>query len=199
PVTSELAAPEVRSAAEVLAVAQSDRFVIQDFCPLAESLEWELGQSYFREAGSRAFIGEAMPVPYAINNNGNMSEGAAEVFFASLMEAERCGPLEERILVLELGIGVGLFARYFLDAFRELCVHNGKDYYDRLTYVAGDYSEEILLDLCRHGVLADHAGRYVVRVINALCPERDLPHDLLVGPGGTQPLRAVFLNYLLDF
>jgi tetratricopeptide (TPR) repeat protein len=198
PTAPELPAPEVRSAAEVLATAQSDRFVVQDFCPLANSLEWELGQGYFREAGTRAFIGEAVPVPFAINNNGNMSEGAAEVFFTSLVEAERRGPLEERIFVLELGIGVGLFARYFLDAFRDLCGRNGRDYYDRLTYIAGDYAEEILLDLCRHGVLADHPGRYVVRVINALYPERDLPHDLLVGPQQTRPLRAVFLNYLLD-
>ena len=43
--------------------------------------------------------------------------------------------------MLELGIGVGLFARFFLDAFKEKCAQEGKDYYHRLTYVAGDRSE----------------------------------------------------------
>ena len=37
--------------------------------------------------------------------------------------------------VLELGIGIGLFARFFLDRFRELCACSGKDYYERLCYV----------------------------------------------------------------
>jgi tetratricopeptide (TPR) repeat protein len=192
------AAADARTPADGLAGAPSGRFVIQDFCPLADSLEWELGQAYFREAGTKAFLSETSPVPWAINNNGAMSEGAAEVFFSSLAAAERAGPLEERIFVLELGIGVGLFARYFLDAFRELCARNGKDYYDRLCYVAGDRSEEMLLDLCRHGVLAEHPGRYVVRAVDALCPEPGLSHDLLFEGMGSRPFRAVFLNYLLD-
>ncbi len=49
---------------EVLAKAQSGRTVIQDFCTLAESLEWQLGQDYLRDRGNKAFIGDASPVPY---------------------------------------------------------------------------------------------------------------------------------------
>ena len=52
---------------------------------------------------------------------GTLSYSAAEVLFASLAAAKRDGPLPERLFVLELGIGVGLFARFFLDAFRDLC------------------------------------------------------------------------------
>ena len=99
---------------------QGGRSVIQDFCPLAESLEWELGQEYLRERGNKAFISDANPVPFVVNNDGTLSRNAAEVFFASLQAASRDGPVEGEIFVLELGIGVGLFARYFLDAFREL-------------------------------------------------------------------------------
>jgi len=42
-------------AEQVLAHAQAGREVVQDFVPLAESLEWELGQQYLRQRGNKAF------------------------------------------------------------------------------------------------------------------------------------------------
>src|SRR6516162_8709433 len=113
-------ATDSKSTAEaILAKAQSSRAVIQDFVPLADSLEWELGQEYLRQRGNKAFLSDASPVPFVINNDGTLSRHAAEVFFASLAETEKTAPLEDEIFVLELGIGVGLFARFFLDCFRE--------------------------------------------------------------------------------
>src|SRR5262245_19587980 len=105
----------------VLAQAQAGRAVIQDFVPLADSLEWQLGQEWLRQRGNKAFLSEAHPVPFVINNDGALSRNAAELFFASLAEAEHQAPLPADLFVLELGVGVGLFARYFLDAFRDLC------------------------------------------------------------------------------
>jgi len=155
-------------AEQVLSHAQSGREVIQDFVPLAESLEWELGQQYLRERGNKAFISDSSPVPFVINNDGTLSRNAAEVFFASLVEADKAGTLEDDICVLELGIGVGLFARFFLDHFQELCGKHRKDYYDRLCYVAADRSERMLLDVLRHGVLGNHPGRSCVRRVYAM-------------------------------
>src|ERR1700722_19103528 len=147
---------EPKSAAEaILAKAQSGRPVIQDFVPLADSLEWQLGQEYLRQRGNKAFLSDASPVPFLINNDGTRSRNAAEVFFTSLLDAEESGGLEDDIFVLELGIGVGLFARYFLDSFRDLCHEHKKNFYDRLCYIAADRSERMLLDVCRHGVLAN--------------------------------------------
>ena len=101
--------------ARVLTHAQSSRDVVQEFVPLAESLEWELGQQYLRERGNKAFISDASPVPFVVNNDGTLSRHAADVLFASLQAAEKQGALEDEVFVLELGVGVGLFARYFLD------------------------------------------------------------------------------------
>lgn len=186
------------SAKDVLAHAQSGREVIQDFCPLAESLEWQLGQQYLRDRGNKAFISDASPVPFVVNNDGTLSRNAAEVFFASLQAAEEAGNLTEPdIFVLELGIGVGLFARYFLDNFRDLCADHNKDYYDRLCYIAADRSERMLMDVARHGVLANHPGRYRLRQVDAMKPET-LTHDVMFLNHPGKPLRAVFLNYLLD-
>ncbi|HYV34737.1 MAG TPA: tetratricopeptide repeat protein [Gemmataceae bacterium] len=188
-----------KSAAEaILAKAQSSRTVIQDFVPLAESLEWQLGQEYLRQRGNKAFLSDASPVPFVINNDGTLSRKAAKLFFDSLVESENNAPLVQELFVLELGIGVGLFARFFLDHFRDLCHEHNKDYYDRLCYIAADRSERMLLDVCRHGVLAHHPGRYRLRLIDAMEPAKNLPHDAMFCNHPGKPLRAVFLNYLLD-
>jgi tetratricopeptide (TPR) repeat protein len=203
------------AAEQILAKAQSSRVVIQDFVSLAASLEWNLGQEYLRQRGNKAFLSDASPVPFVINNDGTLSRNAAEVFFASLQDAEEKGPLPEDLFVLELGIGVGLFARYFLDAFRDLCVRHAKDYYDRLTYIAADRSARMLMDVARHGVLGEHVGHYCLRLCDAMKPQA-LLQDVMFGVAagadpspptplpqgergeGRRPLRAVFLNYLLD-
>jgi tetratricopeptide (TPR) repeat protein len=181
----------------VLAHAQSSRDVVQDFVPLSESLEWELGQQYLRERGNKAFISDASPVPFVINNDGSLSRNAAEVFFTSLVEADKAGSLEPDLYVLELGIGVGLFARFFLDSLRELCQKHCKDYYSRLTYIAADRSPRMLHDVLRHGVLSQHPGRFIVRQVDAMEPQR-LAGDVLFRERKGSILRAVFLNYLLD-
>jgi len=190
--------PSLPVAGQVLASAQASRDVVQEFCPLAESLEWELGQQYLRERGNKAFISDASPVPFVVNNDGTLSRNAAEVFFANLVESEKSAPLEDEIFVLELGIGVGLFARFFLDNFRELCQKHGKDYYDRLCYIAADRSERMLSDVLQHGVLGNHPGHYRVRLVDAMEPEKFLLGDPMFGNRPGKPLRAVFLNYLLD-
>src|SRR5438094_2629911 len=99
PATAESAS----SAVDILASAQSSRAVIQDFVPLADSLEWNLGQEYLRQRGNKAFLSDASPVPFVINNDGTLSRNAAEVFFTSLTEAEQHRPLEDELFVLELG------------------------------------------------------------------------------------------------
>ncbi len=208
-------------AEQVLAHAQAGREVVQEFVPLAQSLEWLLGQEYLRQRGNKAFLSDSAPIPFVVNNEGTLSKNAADVFFASLRDAEEhgVGVLEDEIVVLELGIGVGLFARYFLDHLRTLCRQQKKDYYERLTYIAADRSPRMLHDVLRHGVLAEHPGRYRVRQIDAMEPEavlRDVGFgvsgDAEVGQVFNVPgtdghvknvphngkLRAVFLNYLLD-
>lgn len=177
---------------------RAERAVLQDYCPLADSIEWRLGQRYLLQRGSQAFLGDARPVPYVINNDGTLSRHAAEVLLASVAAADGAGALEGDIIVLELGIGVGLFARYFLDAFRDLCELHGTDYYDRLRYVAADRSGAMVRDACRHGIFAQHGGRYQFRVVDALNPARDLLAEDSAGRQGWPPVRAVFLNYLLD-
>ncbi|HSS98498.1 MAG TPA: hypothetical protein VLK33_15785, partial [Terriglobales bacterium] len=89
-------------AQDLLLATQEDRFVIEDFTPLADSIEWDLGQQYLRQRGSKAFISDTSPVPFVINNDGVLSCQAAEVFFISLEESDKILWLgNEPIFVLE--------------------------------------------------------------------------------------------------
>src|SRR3984957_11672929 len=156
---------------QVLAHAQAGREVVQEFVALADSLEWQLGQEYLRQRGNKAFLSDSAPIPFVVNNDDSLSRNAADAFFAGLLAADADGTLEADIVVLDLGIGVWLFARYFLDHVRELSRQHRKDYYERLTYIAADRSPRMLQDVLRHGVLAEHPGRYRVRQVDALHPE----------------------------
>jgi hypothetical protein len=46
--------PASSPAEQILAHAQAGREVVQDFVPLADSLEWELGQQYLRQRGKKS-------------------------------------------------------------------------------------------------------------------------------------------------
>ena len=182
------------SALEIVKTVQTGRFEIQGFCPLANSIDWELGQLYWEKYGCWALTGS--DVPFLVNNDGNLSGGAADLLFTGLAEAEREGRLENKIFALELGVGLGLFARYFLDEFRRLCAQHEKDYYERLCYVAADKSERMLADFSRHGLLERHEGHYRLCRADALQPDAALAIPAAGEPPGA--FRAVLLNYILD-
>jgi tetratricopeptide (TPR) repeat protein len=165
--------------------------VVQHFRPLVDSLEYELAQLYWQTVGVQAFSGNE--VPFIVNNDGRLSEDAAEVFFANCMEASN---LEGQIRVLELGAGTGLFALYFLDAFRDLCQRERRDYYDRLLYYASDNSRRTVEQWEEFGQFAEHSDHVRLGTCDAQCPT-DF-HDLSGSTTRRRGFRAVFANYVLD-
>ena len=168
-----------------------ERLLVQDFRPVVESLEWELSADYWATQGLTPFLKNE--VPYVVNNSGWASYNAAEVLFANCGEADALG---ERIPVLELGAGLGLFAREFLDAFRRLCGDHGRDYYDRLVYCVTDGSPRTVEQWRDAGLFSDHADHVVTACCNALQPT--LPTDLADRFLGASRWQAVFANYVLD-
>jgi hypothetical protein len=101
---------------------------------------------------------------------------AAQLLFCALRKADQAGALEQETRVLELGVGVGVVARLFLDAFRALCRQHGRDYYDRLCYVAGDYSER-RIRYTRRPALSEPA-----HFCSRAAPRYDRPASTLVVP-----------------
>ena len=130
-------------AQSIVSEAQQQHFIVEDFVrlPKVSNGTWV---SITSRRGSRAFLSDTSPVPFVINNDGVLSRQAAETFLSSFVQAEKAGPLEPKMFVLELGIGVGLFARFFLDAFKEMCAR-GKGLLSPL-------------DLCGRGSVEAHAG-----------------------------------------
>jgi tetratricopeptide (TPR) repeat protein len=167
--------------------------VLQDFVPLAESLEWITGQRVWKLLGARAFFrGE---VPFRVTSCGPLPRAAALTLFRTLDRLDTAGEVPETVNVLEIGVGLGLFARAFLDQFQELCHRFAKDYYDRLCYVAADESVRILEDLMRFGTLAAYQGCVEFQTAHALAPGFALNED---DPSRPRRFHAIFLNYLLD-
>ena len=155
--------------------------VIEDFQPLHRCLESRLADCYWSRAGVLPFAeGE---VPFLVNNSGRLSENAALVLFANCTETN-----PEDVVVIELGAGTGLFARYFLDSFRAICEREQQDYYERLTYVVTDGSQATIDHWRERDVFAAHPGRVVMQACDA---ERGLPDR-------SGPVQAIFCNYILD-
>jgi tetratricopeptide (TPR) repeat protein len=171
--------------------AAGSRLLLEGFCPLAESLEVRLAESLWQTEGALPFV--AGSVPFVVNNSGWSPAAAAQVLFACCREErDTTGP----IAVLELGAGVGLFARQLLDAFAELCQREHSDYYQRLIYFVTDSSRRTLQVWQECHLFADHGARVLPALADARQPTR------LTTLGGAPVLlpnlRAVFCNYLLD-
>ncbi|MBI3560851.1 MAG: SAM-dependent methyltransferase [Gammaproteobacteria bacterium] len=178
-------------AGEIISKVADPRLLLQDFRPAGLSLEWDIGALHWRRMGLRPFVRNE--VPFLINNDGLLSALAAAVMFTHCREnASLAGPIN----IVEYGAGSGLFARYFLDALRELCRQQATDDYQRITYYVTDASPQTVRDWVERGLFADHDGR----VIAAICHAEQIP-SLTTVEGQTLSLprlRAAFCNYLLD-
>lgn len=174
-------APDI---SEVLDKVTVPSQVVEEFRPLAECLEWRLSSLHWDTAGVLPFVDSE--VPFLINNTGRLSENAAALLFANCLDAG--DTLEDEIRVVEFGAGTGLFARFVLDAFRQICQQEGRDFYDRLRFCVTDRSPATLRQWEERGVFSDHSAHVDAAVCDASQPEAVL----------LQPVRAVFCNYVLD-
>ena len=147
-----------------LRAVNNTRVVLEEFRPLTQSLGWRLADLFWAEAGLRPFIENE--VPFVVTSNGRLSEDAAAVFVASCADTRRAGPL----VVLELGAGTGLFARYFLDAVRAISTETGVDVYDRLVYIVSDRSARTVEQWSEARLFEDHAPQVVRAICDALRP-----------------------------
>jgi tetratricopeptide (TPR) repeat protein len=154
--------------------------VIEDFVPLHRCLEWRVSEMYWNARGVTPFLDNE--VPFVINNGGRLSDSAARVLFANCLEA----PPRGRFTVLEYGAGCGLFARLFLDAFRDLCAAEARDFYDHLDLLVTDGSTVTVEQWREREIFADHREHVITQVLGAL---EELP---------VPQVRAAFCNYLLD-
>lgn len=188
-------APATSADAPDAGVPATEPIVLQDWTPLHRCLDWQLGQMAFQLRGSQAFT--TQEVPNLINQGGLAAYRCAEVLFAHCVELDSAGELEPDIAVMEMAIGLGLFAVQVLDRFQTLCREHGRDYYDRLTYFATDGTPRMIADAREHKVFERHQGRVVLGLVDALDPARLVRQDTGEVLDLTGRLRAVLHTYLL--
>jgi hypothetical protein len=171
-----------------LAEIAPDYVLVQEYRPLSRSLAAQVASAHWARRGTAAFAEEQ--VPYAATSDGHLSSCAAAAMFVHCEEK----PPAAAITILELGAGSGLFARFFLDVFRDLCRREGRDYYERLTYFVTDGSAATVRQWHAQAVFSDHAEHVQAGVCDAAGGAIEID-GVAVEP---QQLRAVFANYVLD-
>jgi tetratricopeptide (TPR) repeat protein len=182
--------PARRSPDESLKDIAVEPLMLQDFTALSESLPWKLSELSWQIEGVRQFGSNR--VPFIINNDGRCSQAAARLLFANLQDAAPEEPFE----ILELGGGCGLFARYFVKAFTELCETERRDWSNRLVYIVTDASRRTVEHWCELGVFQEFGPRVRVGTCNAMRPDSAV--DLNGAPLLGNSLRCVIANYTLD-
>jgi tetratricopeptide (TPR) repeat protein len=164
--------------------------LLQDFTPLAESLEWELARQSWSIEGLDQFA--AGRVPFLINNNGRYSEAAARVLFANLSEE----PPGDTFAIVELGAGCGLFARGLLTSFAALCEAAGNDWFGRLVYIATDASRRTVEQWRELGIFEEFGRQVEIGLCDASRSEGAVGLD--GKPLRLGGVRCVIANYVLD-
>ena len=183
-----------RSPADVLSEVRADDRSLQPFVPLRDSLEWELAQLHWSRAGLGSFVRDE--VPFLINNSGRLSEHAAALLYQACLASRRT---EGRFVAVEIGAGLGLFARYLLDAFKAICEQEARPFYQRLLLVVTDRSRRTVAQWRDVGLFEAHRDRVLLATCDAQNPSSLLPLDLASAPPfDLADVMAVYANYVLD-
>ncbi len=146
----------------------ADRVALEEFCSFRDSIAWDFNRLYWHKladwekATGRGYE-QALPGGKSdATHPAAIADGVAD-FWTLLKDMEKQGQLPPEIFVLEIGVGMGIRAALWLDRFQSLDRERGTDYYPRLKFLLGDYSQATLersrpalqkhLDLCSFVVL----------------------------------------------
>src|SRR6266404_3445363 len=107
------------------------KVLLQSFTPYNKSIKWDINSNYYLKRGADAWLkGE---VPYDITSNSYAGYQNALLLYHTVLDMEKNNQLgeNEKINVLELASGVGLFAINFIEQFRKICENNKANYFNR--------------------------------------------------------------------
>ena len=122
---------------------------LEDWVRPSKSVIWSFNRSYWRHL---AAWDETFDRDYAAALPGGVSDGTNPVFWREQIETflqtldrlDEWSELPDEIHVLELGVGDGMQAKVWLDAFAAGCAARGRDYLERVRYLMADYSPHVL-------------------------------------------------------
>ncbi|GAC1322251.1 MAG: hypothetical protein NVSMB2_19470 [Chloroflexota bacterium] len=154
-----------------------DRLPLEDWRPGSKSLIWGFNSLYWKalslwEQATGKGYESALPGGASDARNVDAARELIHGLFAVWDDLARRRALPEELYVLELGVGNGNQARVFLDELKRLDRERGADYYRRINYLMGDYSQHVL-DLARKNV-ENHAEHVSTLPLDALRPTQTL-------------------------
>lgn len=129
--------------------ALTNERVLQDYVPCTEAVRWDIQAEYFSRKCQDAWLNKE--VPNVITSNSFAALNNASVVLEAVSRQTEMGSLgpNDPVVVLEYGAGLGLFAYNFIRRFEQVCKREGKDYAQRLIYIASDYRPEVAQALCK--------------------------------------------------
>ena len=164
-------------------MADEGYIVLEDWTDCDKSLIKTLSDKYYKAKGIEAFqrkIGKF--IPNEISNSYAHAYSLAKI-------VEKLAETQEKVRVLDLGCGNGLFVRHMLSAFQKLGI------LDKVECVLADFSKKSLDDIKKNKILAEFKNTSLVEV-DAL----DLDNaKTLDGKNFTlEKFDLITMNYLFD-
>jgi hypothetical protein len=157
--------------------SSGDRVTLEDWVPGRDSCIWRFNALYWQalsqwEKATGREYEQALPGGESDARNQDAVRELILELFKIWDDLDARQALPEELYIVELGVGNGNQARTWLDAFAELDVARGRDYYHRLHYLMGDYSPHVL-ERARKAV-AHHGDRVNALVLDATRPAHTL-------------------------
>ena len=122
---------------------------IQELTAYNNSLKWEIQRNYYLKRGVNAW--KKSEVPFNITSNPQSAYQNARVVFDSLIQNYDS---DEKIYILEIGSGTGVFALNFIEQFESICKKENSDFYKKIHYLFTDFSPKNLQDASNNPYLA---------------------------------------------
>jgi len=155
------------------------RVYLESYTPMRASIIWAFNQVFWQhlliwEHASGKGYEKALPSGQSDGHNPEAIADSVHEFWERLKDLESRKLLPPEIYVLEIGVGTGERANRWLDGFLALDQEKGTQFYSKLRFLAGDYSEVTLHRVMESIQRHKHLATFVE--VNAMDPFRSLQH-----------------------
>lgn len=165
--------------------------LIQNWLPYNETILFNFSDKYFKESGKAVFSNEGKSHKHVVPNGMTNSKAHARSFAKFISDNLDNYPQDQKIKILEVGSGAGVYARNFLLCAREM------NFLDRIEYLVTEYSRVGLQQIKESKVLSEFQENVNYRFVYLDILNPDLAEDIDGKPYKLENLSATILNYIL--
>ena len=165
--------------------------LIQDWQAYNDSLLFKSTEEYFKNAGKEAFSNEGKDKKHVVPNEMTNSIAHARSLANFVKENLVNYPAHEKIKILEIGSGAGIFAKHFLICAREM------NFIDRIEFLVTEYSRISLEQIKISNILKDFKenSNYKFVLLDILNPNQ--AKDLNGNKYEINNISVSIMNYIL--